>query len=196
LRSDQDVVNELRENYEFYVQFLVARVELLAQNKIWNRGDFQLLAGGWAPEDVAHHILLKTLSGERRYDPSKGLLTTWLGDQVRSVLSARVQSEANRHERDLPEDKIVDDGLFGNPEAVLIEKQNQEAVSHLVDQLYEAADNDPELLRMVDAIMDGCEPKPRFLAEELNEDVQYIKNLLKRLKRRGRKVIGHDGQRE
>ena len=196
MRSVQDVDKELRENYEFYVQFLVTRVELLAQNKIWNRGDFELLAAGWTPEDVAHHIILKTLSRERRYDPSKGSLKTWLAYQVRSVLSARVNSEANRRERDLPEDEIVEDGLFANPEALLIEKQNQEAMSYLVDQLYEAADNDLELLRIVDAIMDGCEPKPHFLAEELNEDVQYIKNLLKRLKRRGRKVIGHDGQKE
>ena len=194
--GNQDVINELRENYEFYVQFLVTRVELLAQNMIWNRGDFQVLAGGWTPEDVAHHILLKTLSGERRYDPSKGALKTWLGHQVRSVLSARVESASNRREIDLPEEEIIEDRLFANPEAVLIEKQNQEEMSHLVDVLYEAADNDPELLRVVDAIMDGCTPKPRFLAEELNEDVQYIKNLLKRLKRQGRKVIGHDGQKE
>lgn len=190
MRSDQEVFNELSENYAFYFQYLVARVELFAQNMIWNRGDFQVLAGGWTPEDIAQHIILKTLNGERRYDPQKGPLITWLEYQVRSVLSARVQSATNRREIDLPEDEeITDNRQSANPELVLIEKQNQEAVSHLVAQLYEAADNDTDLLRIVDAIEGGCEPKPRFLAEELNEDVKYIKNQLKRLRRRGRKVI-------
>ena len=187
MNVDQDVFNELSENYEDYIEYLVARVELLARNMVWNRGDFQVIAGGWTPEDVAHHILLKTLNGDRKYDPNKGSLKTWLAYQARSVLSARVQSEANRCERDLPEDEIIEDRLFANPEAVLIEKQDQETVSHLVGKLYEAADKDPELLRIVEAIQDGCEPKPRFLAEELNEDVKYIKNVLKRLRRLGRK---------
>lgn len=196
MSSDQDVFNDLKENYKFYYKDLVSFVEWSAGGMKWTSGDPQTLPGGWTPEDVAQHIILKTLKGERKYDPGKGSLRNWLRYQARSVLSALVKSASHRHETDLPEEEIVSDKHSTNPEQSFSEKEHYEIVSQNVATIFEVADSDPDLLSIVEAIADGCEPKPRFLAEALNVDVEEINNRLRRLRRLGRKVNIHDESEE
>lgn len=193
LSEDQYVFDELSANYKSYFRYLVGLVELLTRNAIWGNEGTQVFPGGWSPEDIAQHIIEKTLSGERKYDRSKGELKPWLRYQVLSVLSARNKSRENRYEMELLEEEALEDRQAIIPENALIEKQRRETVSQRITALYEAADNDADLLRVMDAMIDAGENRPRFLAEKLNTEVKDIYNLLKRLRRlKGKVKLGDE----
>lgn len=196
MSRDQDIFNDLKENYQFYYKDLIAYIEIAANNMQWTSGDPGTLPKGWTPQDVAQHIILKTLNGDRKYDPDKGNLRYWLRYQVRSVLSALVLSAAHRSEMGLLEEEILSDKQSTSPEKSLSEEEYRKFVSQSVAAIFEVADTDPDLLSIVEAITNGCEPKPRFLAEALNVDVKEINNRLKRLRRLGRKVNIHDESQE
>ena len=53
-----------------------------------------------------------------------------------------------------------------------------------VNALFQAVSGEQELEEVLEAIMNGCEPKPRYLAAELGVPVEDINNRLKRLRRR------------
>ena len=195
MSEDQYVFDELSANYESYFRYLVGLVELLTRNAIWGSEGTPVFPGGWSPEDIAQHVILKTLSGERKYDRNRGELKPWLRYQVLSVLSARTKSPENRYEMELLEEEAIEDRQAITPENALIEKQHQETVSQRISALYEAADNDADLLRVMDTMIDTGEHRPRFLAEKLNTEIKDIYNLLKRLRRLKRKVkLGNESE--
>jgi DNA-directed RNA polymerase specialized sigma24 family protein len=164
----------------------------------WSGDGNHLLAQGLSAEDIVQRVIEKTLTGQRKWDPNKGELLPWLRDQVNSELDGLVKSAAHRYEmvlesddssggdvRDKIEYRAVEDGILGsvrppNPENLLIEGEG----SDLVSALFQAVDGDLELEEVLNAVMDGCELKPRHLAEMLGVPKQNINNRLKRLRRR------------
>jgi hypothetical protein len=70
-----------------------------------------------------------------------------------------------------------------NPEDQLLREEEKEIAKSNVDILFEATDEDPKIEAVLSAIVDGCEPKPRFLAGHLGIPVKDVNNRIKRLRR-------------
>lgn len=184
--NDQLILNELRENIAFYYKDLIAYICLIAKNRYFWSGKDEV--GGRSPEDIAHEVILRTLNGRRSsYEPSRGTLRDWLRYQAWSIVDALFKSAMHRHERSLPEEELFAGGL-SNPENVLIEQEYREWIAREVGELLSVSD--PALREVVEAVLDGCEPKPRFLADSLGTDVSDINKRLKRLRRLAKKREG------
>lgn len=79
-----------------------------------------------------------------------------------------------------------------NPLEMLIEQEAwTQQVKH-VEQLLQAVSGEPELEQIVQLIISGCEPRPRYLATESGVPVNEINTRLKRLRRRALR-LGKDG---
>ncbi len=185
MNDNEKLLSELRERYEFYYKDLVAYIIWLAQNKYYWSND--RLPGGKKPEDIAQEVIFKTINGDRStYDSSKGSVRGYLRWQVRSIVDALAKSATHRKERAMPEDEVFAGGHVEDPEEELIEKERQALISNEVAMLFAIAD--PPLKEIVEAVvLNGCEPKPRFLAEALGTDVTDINKRLKRLRRLAKK---------
>ncbi len=186
---------------------LVVFAERLARRYYWQTGTWcNHLAKGATPEDIVQHVITKAFAGERQWDPARGPLETWLRWCIKSVMYALYQ--AGNHEVQPPieteEEGSMDwmdwidwaawkRGYVGSnsppqtPEETLLAAEEHTAAKQRVQVLLDDVSDAPELERIILAILDGCEPKPRFLAEELNIPVEEVNNQLKRLRRRIRK---------
>jgi DNA-directed RNA polymerase specialized sigma24 family protein len=185
---------------------LLAFAEWRAGNYRWRHGGNLELAEGKTPEDVVQEVIVKTLSGDRRWDPDKGPLVPWLKDQVRSILDALAKSAAHRYEITIPDgeeeegssdrieyraskiDILATVGSSG-PEELVLEMEAREHKEQEVGALFQAVSGESELEEVLEAIMDGCEPKPQALAAKLGVPVKEINNRVKRLRRRASKGI-------
>jgi hypothetical protein len=149
----------------------------------WQSGRHIVFAPGSTPEDVVQHVIEKTLSGERQWDPAKGPLVPWLKDQVKGVIDAWATSALSRYEilaRERDKEDQEEKELTVQPAT----QEKSLLTAERVNALFQAVSDDRELEEVVEAIMNGCEPTPRHLAAELNVSVQDINNRLKRLRRR------------
>lgn len=74
------------------------------------------------------------------------------------------------------------------PEEVFVEKVSDEekrkVALYKYSALFYAIEGDQELEDVLDAVINGCKLKPRYLAERLNVPVEDIYNRLKRLRRK------------
>lgn len=168
-----------------------------AQLYRWRSGDAQILALGRTPEDIVQEVIEKTISGERHWDPSLGPLVPWLKDQIKSILDALCKSAANRYEQmtlaEHPEPFTEEPGDLQpatDPNTIeasipgmreQVEKRFE--LDEQIDQVFDVVSTQPELEEIVVAILDGCEAKPRYLAEKIGVPVSEINNRLKRLRR-------------
>lgn len=148
-------------------------------------------------DDVVYSVVGKTFDGSRRWEPEKGALLPWLKDQVKSEIDALLKSNARRLEVGISDEsqgdtdyllgsRMVDDDILHNkhpetPEEALTRKEDEKANA---DVLLEGAAQDPELGAIFEAVMDGCEPEPRYLAKYLNVSVDDIYNRMKRFRRK------------
>lgn len=180
---------------------LLAFAEIRARNYDWCSPGSAHLAQGKTCEDVVQQVIVKTFAGERKWDPKKGPLLPWLKDQVKSIIDALVWSAAHRHETPISEGDSAEGfgvndrrtqmyleqpavGPSSGPEECLLEKIEMQKADRKIERLFEEVEEDPELEEVLIAIMDGCEPKPRYLAAELDVPVTEIYNRMKRLRRR------------
>jgi hypothetical protein len=130
-------------------------------------------------------------------------LEPWLKDQVKSEIDALAKSASHRREapfvvgredeegaeedlRDRAEYRAIACGALGdaesvNPEVAVLDEVE---IRQKVDALFEAVGGEPKLEEVLQAILDGCEPKPRYLAEALGVSVKDINNRMRRLLRR------------
>jgi uncharacterized protein YdbL (DUF1318 family) len=99
-----------------------------------------------------------------------------------------------RHETQSAEGGDIEESVAGpstsrslSLETILLENEAAAQMAERVDGLFQAVNDDPELEAVMSAILDGCEPKPRYLAAELGVSVEDINNRLKRLRRRAMK---------
>jgi len=155
-------------------------------------------------EDVVQQVILKTIAGRRKWDPNKGDLVPWLKMQIVSVLDALAKSAPHRYEvlmNDEENQEVLQDKKEYNasridpdsrasqdPELIAIEQEEIHAKERdaelKIDALFRAVAGEAELEEILDAIMSGCDERPRYLAEELNISVEEVYNRKKRLRRR------------
>jgi hypothetical protein len=183
------------------VKRMMAYAAHLAKNEYTWRGGTILPKGGDI-EDIVFIVVKKLYSGERTWDPSRVSLEAWLALNIRSEMNnlfrSAFDSEGNLRElvlQDPDQDDPMDHGnghadeaMFAEPETALLEQEQQERRERLVEALYEAISDDKLLVRIFEAIVDGCERKPSVLAERLQVPVTDINNALKRLDRHVSKV--------
>lgn len=177
---------------------LVRFVEYRARIYSWRSGSGTELAKGVTPEDIVQDVIKKTLLGDRKWDPCKGALEPWLKDQVKSEIDHLYRSAGNQHEiqsLDDPEDDELTVAVAAqasqvallssrpSAEAEVIIKEEQDNVRNQVDEILTILEDLPELQEIVFAVLDGCEPKPRYLGESLGIPVREVNNRLKRLRR-------------
>lgn len=141
--------------------------------------------------------------GKRKWDPSKGPLRPWLKDQVKSVIDALDQSAPHRREVGFSEDEGRESfdnkreasfitAQTSNPEEIVLKKEASEQAERKINDLFQAVSGEADLEEVLEAILDDCEPKPRYLAVKLDAPVTDINNRLKRLRRRALKGKRND----
>jgi len=149
---------------------------------------------------VVQRVIVKTIEGRRKWDPAKGPLVPWLKDQIKSEIDALAKSaphrydmpldeEGGEHLRDKSEHHATEVDILGDmrsldPETILLEKEKTNHARERVDALFEAVSGEAELEEVLEAVLNGCEPKPRYVAEALGTSVNDINNRLRRLRRR------------
>ena len=118
----------------------------------------------------------------------------WLKDQVKSIIDALANAAVRRHETQAAEGDNVEEfaedpgpSRLLNPEAIVLETEAAAQVAERVDALFQAVNDEPDLEAVMNAILNGCEPKPRYLAAEIGVSVGDINNRLKRLRSRAMK---------
>lgn len=170
----------------------------------WRSGSADTLPNGYEVRDIVQHVIEKTINGDRKWDPDKGELLPWLKDQVKSVIDAMANSASHRWEAyfsDDDENGLTEQEEFTaqqidpsenldrlTPEEVILDKESDEERREKAlikyAAIFYAIEGDEELEEVLDAVINGCELKPRFLARELNVPVENINNRLKRLRRK------------
>lgn len=195
LNENHDAFNELNENGASYYRRLISYINWQARTMTWAGGDPGMLAKGQTPKDVAQEVFRKALDGTRKFDPERGTFMNWLRDQARSELNHLAESVSHRLDVELSEDELIPDANTANPEAALIAQEDrdehQKIVSQTIGAVFESVEGKPDLEEVVEAIMSGCTPYPRYLAKELNLAVKDVNNRLKRLRRLLRKERVH-----
>lgn len=172
--------------------FTLVRIRLYS----WRYGGTFVLPQGYTAEDIVQEVIVRTISGDRRWDPEKGELLPWLKWQVRSIVDALARSAAHRHEELAPDAATLpgDDplgtlatnyGAFNSvaasPEALFLD---QESVDRRVGHLFAAVSGEPDLEAVLNAVLDGAGTRPREIAAFLEVPVSDIYNRLKRIRRR------------
>lgn len=150
------------------------------------------LTGGVSCKDLVQDVIQKTLTGQRKWDSEKGELEPWLRQQIKSEINHLVESATHAHEREeLGEEIDTSGSVSSKPASVAAYTQDPATVvlqrteiAEKITAIYEAAEADPELEAIIEAVIDGCEPKPRYLAEELQTTVTDINNRIRKLRRR------------
>lgn len=184
---------------------LLAFAEFRARMYRWSRGTTEILPKGHTLKDVVQKVIIKTINRDRKWDPDKGDLVPWLLDQVKSELDALAKSASHKYEGPIVENDpgTSDDNAYQvqyelverqTPETILLEKEErlerEQQAKRKVDSIFQAIEDDAELEELVNAMMEGHGPKPRFLAEALNVEVEDIYKRRKRLLRRVGKAPG------
>ena len=196
---DRETFEILRKaDWEAIGKELLAFAEYCAWKYTWSHSGHSNLAAGQTTEDIVQEVIVKTLEGVRKWDPAKGPLVPWLRDQVKSLVEHLYQSAAHRHERPIPEtdngEELSDQIQYrasqanvhfpagpATPERIMLKR---EEIEQRETVLFQAVEGDSELEDVVEALMGGCEPRARHIAEELGVPVEDIYNRLRRLKRR------------
>lgn len=166
----------------------------------WVDSASQLLPGrDFTIDDIVQHVILKTINGDRNWDPSRGSLFTWLKYQVNSVMDAWINNEPGKYEIPFGDDEVdeeageqsdtiaiedVRDETAVHPEEALVNQDAAQENSERVGLIFQAVSDDPELVELVEHIYQTGETRPRFAAQELGTTVEDINNRKKRFFRR------------
>jgi len=184
----------------------------------WVGGGSWELVAGITVADLAQDVIEKTIEGRRKWDPVRGELWPWLKSQLRSEMNHLHDSQLHRSEAAVPEseDEEGGEGLLGaipykqaaavaqfmmgtsipEPEEMLLLKEWYDWLEQRENDVFEAVSGDQELEEMVEAILEGCDPRPRYLAEELGVSASNIYNRYKRLRRYAAKLMEGDADGE
>jgi hypothetical protein len=95
------------------------------------------------------------------------------------------------------EHQVADGKTFeyktANPETIFLEKERKERRKLMVEALYEAIEGDEILEKIYYEILDGCDRKPRILAQRLAISKKEVYNALRRLDRHVEKITAKQG---
>lgn len=175
---------------------LVAHAVLRSRRYPRLRGDFWPTGKG--PEDIVGDLIVKYLTGVRKRDPRRYPdLLIFLKMHVNSLIDQLAKGQAANKEDSMPIDRagsMVGDRIelagqklldceVVNPERRLEIAEEEQAAQRRVAALYGVVENKPDLRELLDAILAGCSPKPRLLAQWLGLELREISNRLRRLRR-------------
>jgi DNA-directed RNA polymerase specialized sigma24 family protein len=150
------------------------------------------LVKGVSCQDVVQELIEKTINGSRNWNPDEADLIPWLVQQLKSEINHLVETAAHAHERaelddvstmpsDMPSTLASSTSFYSqDPAQILLTQEEQQ---EKINALYDAASGSPDLEELLMALLDGCEPKPRYIAEELNRDVKDVNNSIRKLRR-------------
>ncbi len=198
-----DVLEKLRrQDWDAIGRVLVAHVIRRSHLRAWREGTKLASLGlGRAPEDIVQDVITKVFAGERTWDPERGELVPTLKRIVESELDHLWKAKARRVESRSPDDPELQatqeshaseiDPDFREPgaEEVVEEAETWVSASTRVGALFAAVEGEPDLQAVLEAIMEGCEPKPRYLAEHLQVPVQEIYSRMRRLRQRAKQQV-------
>lgn len=141
----------------------------------------EILAGN-ALRDIVQNVIVSVIDGRRAWDPARGDLLPFL----RAAVNTEISHLAGRAERRRGNPDILEElqshGL--TPEQELLSAEERTAREARVAALLDDIEDDDELVAVYDLIVfKEIEPRPRFLAQELNWPVSRVNNALKRLRR-------------
>lgn len=198
-RVNADLARRLREqDWDRLGRELVAHTLWRCRIRAWQEGAKDIPLGlGKTAQDIVGDVVKKLFAGERTWDPERGELMPTLKRHVQSELDHLWKREAFNRERADPDDLGQQeqqeaaapgaDPLASSPpdpQQILERKEDLASASARVEALFVAVADEPELAQVLEAIMDGCDPRPRFLAEHLKVPVTDIYNRLRRLSRK------------
>ena len=150
-----------------------------ARNLAWRSGNSETLAKGLMPDDIAAQAILSVISGERKWDPNRGPLLPYLKRVVDSLMNHLAESSDNRWMQAL----MTDDGTdLGVPDFESAADTDTDA-KRRIQRLIAAIDGNPELIEVVNAILELEDPRPRYIAERIGKSLTEVNNRLKRLRR-------------
>jgi len=186
---------------------LVAKTEERIDKYSWRSNTYPK---GHTAESIVQEAIESVLNNKRNWNPDKGDLEMYLWWIIKSMLNHLYNSKTyhpdNLSEESLDQaneeewkqnsleaeisETLIYSGEFQNPEEIIINRENSNEVAELmIFRLLEACDNFPELKDIVYAIYhDGCDSKPKSLAEHLNRPVKFIYSQLRTLRSRARKI--------
>jgi DNA-directed RNA polymerase specialized sigma24 family protein len=198
---DSDVLEKLRkQDWNRLGRLLVLHVCRRSRIRQWREGQEVVLGLGKSPDDIVGDVITKLFAGERTWDPTRGELLPTLQRMVESELDHLWKKHARRRERAEPDDprerevqeaealRVDPNVATDDPQAALERAQEASKASARIATLFEAVGGEKALEEVIEAIMEGCEPEPRHLAEYLHVPVKEIYNRLRRLRR---KAIEH-----
>lgn len=176
---------------------LIAHAQHKRQRLWWQGIRNGEMPEGIEPSDIIARAVEKTLTGKRRWDPSKNPdLYAYLTSVVDSDINHAAESWANQYLRtasSLRPDGDDDqggsylDGLSArtpNPEQLALAAEGEKASEEFLLGLLENLEDDPLLYRMVELITFDDINKPADLAARLEKKTKDINNARKRLRRR------------
>lgn len=176
---------------------------LYAEERIHKYRNSNILPLGYSVEDIVQDVIIKTLSGQRTWDPSRGQLLPTLKAQIKSEIDHLYNRKAskseisfssfvkNEQESDnstfVRSPRFRDEQTYNHPEKTFLAKEHQQEQIQRYQKFLQLTETQPELQEVVIAmyllIENGSEPKPRNIAEYLDISVKQVYNRLKRLKR-------------
>jgi DNA-directed RNA polymerase specialized sigma24 family protein len=188
MNLDQEIIRLLQEaDWAAIRKSLLAYTTWRASNYRWNRGEIPELTEGYTVEDVVQEVILKALSGVRRWDPAKGELQPWLRAQCCSVIDALAKSAPHRREVSILERENLAQSS-SDPLELLLEEEAEAQTRRKVKAFLQAVGEETGLQEVLQAVMNGCEPWPRYIAHETGISVRDADNRLKRLRRRASRL--------
>lgn len=171
-----------------------------AQYYGWLDSSNNLLSGlDFTIDDIIQEVIIRAISGDREWDPSRGNLLNWLKFQINSVMDAWIKSARGKFEVPFAADnedpdtkestdsislEEAADGKIHGSEKALIDRETTQDEQHFLSLVFDAISDDPELVTLFDAIVDLGDNRPRILAEALNTSTTDINNRKRRWARR------------
>lgn len=196
---NQDVYDRLEKvDWDTLGRRLAAHAAYMLRNSYWSGKVNDNVVDGVSPEDIARNAITRLFAGELNWDPSKGKLISYLkaivGNEVKDLCTASKRfnaceidgeealkispfAEAFIEKRASPEQrrKVAEE-----------EAQATRRINTLMDRV--CAEEEEELIEVLEALMDGCGHQPRHIADHLGVERKDIYNRLKRLRRRATEI--------
>jgi DNA-directed RNA polymerase specialized sigma24 family protein len=131
-------------------------------------------------EDAVGLVLEAIWQGKVKWDPDRGPLHPL----AKCVLERRLVDMTRKKTRSSHD--ALDALLAGdaNPEEVYLEVERGLEISARIGELFACCDSDPEAMEVLQCVLDGVEPRPRFIADAVGKSVAEVNTTLRRMRRR------------
>lgn len=199
------------------IEFLILRLGRYADRESkrldWRTGNSNELPGGETDDSIVSKAFERVLSGKRKWNPENDPdFAKYMMDVIDSLLSHLVNSKDNTMFGPPPEEGSADESAWhgaspkhdrkyersadwmtqtaASPEEELLQNEEKAANKRAMELLQESINNDAELVKIVEAIKEGCD-KNGEIAKQTGIDIRDVEKAKKRL---NRKIAGVNEQ--